>query len=152
MHLVSKAGSVISITCFQMERYLIHRALDHSNIMFTHFLPSTFCKSMKMYHTAPGFQQWLFCPPLLFRIPTARYVVITSLLEQAPDWLTRREFSPKLDFSTHAIRANHALRASNARNAQFVPRHSRESLHSRRLIRANRTAGCQFASLHWLNM
>ncbi len=28
----------------------------------------------------------------------------------------------------------------------------RESRHSRRLISANRTAGCLFASLHWLNM
>ncbi len=36
-----------------------------------------------------------FLPPL----------VMTSLLEQAPDWLTRREYPPKFRFSTRAIRS-----------------------------------------------
>ncbi len=31
--IVSKAGSVISIICFQMERHLIHRAIDHWQAM-----------------------------------------------------------------------------------------------------------------------
>ncbi len=57
-----------------------------------------------------------FLPPL----------VMTSLLEQAPDWLTQREYPPKFRFF-------------NSRD-------------SRRLIRANSAAGLSFASLHWLNM
>ncbi len=55
---------------------------------------------------------------------------MTSLLEQAPDWLTRREY-------------NRAIRAASF--APFAPPHSR---HSRRLIRAIRAAGLSFASLH----
>ncbi len=53
-------------------------------------------------------------------------LVMTSRLEQAPDWLTRREYPPKFRFFN--------------------------SCHSRRLIRANSAAGLSFASLHWLNM
>ncbi len=60
-----------------------------------------------------------FLPPL----------VITSLLEQAPDWLTRCKYPPKFRFFN-----------------------SRDSLNSRRLIRANSAAGLSIASLHWLNM
>ncbi len=77
---------------------------------------SRFYKSKKMYHTAPcvHIQQWLFCPPLLFRIPSARYVVITSLLEQAPDWLTRREFSPKFRFfNSRESRPKRSIRAAS---------------------------------------
>ncbi len=46
-----------------------------------------------------------FLPPL----------VMTSLLEQAPDWLTRREYPPKFRFFY-----------SREKNAQFAPPHSRE--------------------------
>ncbi len=58
-------------------------------------------------------------------------LVMTSLLEQAPDWLTNIRQSS--DFSTRAIRAS---------NAQFTPRNLR------RLIRANSSAGLSIASLH----
>ncbi len=54
---------------------------------------------------------WDFLPPL----------VMTSLLEQAPDWLTRREYPPKFRFFNS--------RHSRKKNAQFVPfasPHSRE--------------------------
>ncbi len=108
--------------------------------LLTHFLKynfySCFYKSTKMYRTAPGIhiQRRWFCPPLLFRISaSARYVVITSLLEQAPDWLMRREYSPKFRFFNSRVCANHT---SNAQNAQFALRHSRH------LICANRAAGC----------
>ncbi len=41
--------------------------------------------------------------------------VITSLLEQAPDWLTRREYPPKLRFfdscESHVKRPKHSIRA-----------------------------------------
>ncbi len=65
-----------------------------------------------------------FLPPL----------VITSLLEQAADWLTRHEYRPKFRFFN-----------SNAPNAQFAPHNSR---HSRRLIRAKSDSGLSIASLH----
>ncbi len=58
---------------------------------------------------------WDFLPPL----------VMTSLLEQDPDWLTRREYPPKFRFFN-----------------------SRDTLNSCRLIRANSAAGLSFASLH----
>ncbi len=60
-----------------------------------------------------------FLPPL----------VMTSLLEQAPDWFTRRKYPPKFRFFN-----------------------SCDSCYSRRLIRANSAAGLSIASLHWLNM
>ncbi len=80
---------------------------------------SCFCKSTKMYIYSSGYPHtttitlssivvWDFLPPL----------VMTSLLEQAPDWLTRREYPPKFRFFD--------LRDSLKKNAQFAPPHSRE--------------------------
>lgn len=68
--------------------------------------------------------------------PSACYFVITSLLEQAPDWLWRRKISPKFRFF----------------NSRVSRVKTPETLNSRRLIRAKRAAGCLFASLHWLNV
>ncbi len=88
-------GAAFNTQSFRSQQYRVHSLSFKQNPFY-----SCFCKSMKMYHTAPGvhIQQRLFCPPLLYRIPSARYVVITSLLEQAPDWLTRREYPPKFRF------------------------------------------------------
>ncbi len=65
-----------------------------------------------------------FLPPL----------VMTSLLEQAPDWLTRREYPPKFRFF-------------NSRDSR-IARQMSQMLNSRRLIRANSAAGLSIASLH----
>ncbi len=118
---------------------------------------SRFCKSTKMYRTAPGIHIW-FCPPLLLQISaTARYIVITLLLEQAPDWLTRHETFTKVQFfqlvprhsreshhshkpchSHHVIHANPVIRTTSFTwIASFAPRHSRESCHSHHVIHAN---------------
>ncbi len=51
---------------------------------------------------------------------------MTSLLEQAPDWLMRREYPPKLKFF-------------NSRRS-FLMRQKPQTLNSRRLIRAIRAA------------
>ncbi len=74
-----------------------------------------FCKSTKMYiqlrvHTynqinLSSIVVWDFLPPL----------VITSQLEQAPDWLTRREYPPKFRFfNSHNLREWHVKRSIRA--------------------------------------
>ncbi len=76
-----------------------------------------------------------FLPPL----------VMMSLLEQAPDWLSRCEYLPMFWFFNS--RDSRHLRCSREPREKTLNSH-----HSRCLIRANSAAGLDFASLHWLNM
>ncbi len=53
-----------------------------------------------MYRTAPGIRSEMILSSLLFRISaSARYVINTSLLGQAPDLLMQHEYPPKIRFS-----------------------------------------------------
>ncbi len=91
------------------------------------------------------FASWEGILPGSFSVVAKWLFVIMSLLEQAPDLLTWREYPPKFRFFN-------SNRMSNAPNAQFALRNTHESHHSRRLIRANSAAGLSITSLHWLNM
>ncbi len=72
-------------------------------------------------------------------------LVMTSLLEQAPDWLTRRKYLPKFRFFNSrdsCYSGEGCVKCANLRNSR----------HSRRHIHANSAVGLSIASLHWLNM
>ncbi len=80
---------------------------------------SCFCKSMKMYIQlrVPTYNHDYFVLHCCFGFS----VVMTSLLEQAPDWLTRREYPPKFRFfnSRNSCRVICAIRAASF--AQIAP-------------------------------
>ncbi len=86
---------------------------------------SCFCKSTKMYIQlrVPTYNHNYFvlhCCCFFF-VDFLPPLVMTSLLEQAPDWLTRREYPPKFRFFEWR-----ESREKNAQFAPFAPPHSRE--------------------------
>ncbi len=86
---------------------------------------SCFCKSTKMYIQlrVPTYNHNYFVLHCCccFCVDFLPPLVMTSLLEQAPDWLTRREYPPKFRFFEW-----HESREKNAQFAPFAPPHSRE--------------------------
>ncbi len=128
---------MVSICIFIPQRKEFLQLTRLSDLL-THFLPSTILLipvSIEVRSSIVQLQVSTYSDDDFIRhccfgfSASARYIVNTSLLEQAPDWLTRREYPPKLRFFN-----------------------SRESRHSRRLIRANRAVGLSIVSLHRLNM